>query len=344
MIRLSGSSLWRAEYCPASVVLPATEERHDDQDRGVAHHAMLEEKAPEGSLVEVAFAYDVESETAREIGRCIGRNYGALGPTEIPGATDLVTLGADHLVVTDYKTGVGYMVAHPSVNLQLQFYALCACLVYGKTSAIVEVQYEDTGEVAHAEFDAFAFIEIKARIRAIWEATRAASPRVVEGEHCWRCPAAARCPAKVALALAVASGELPADVAQMELTPAVVAAGWPKIRRLEHLLEKVKESYKAVASAQPVPLGGGRFLGVVNGHRETLDGWTTFAAIKDAYGEQVATKVVEVKASKAALERALAPLAPARGKGKFVAQAVELVRAAGGIKTEPTMSVTEYGK
>jgi hypothetical protein len=59
--RLTASSLWRAEPCPASVVLPAEEgrKRKDAEDGNRAHAELWRKSPPPGSIAEVAFAYNV---------------------------------------------------------------------------------------------------------------------------------------------------------------------------------------------------------------------------------------------------------------------------------------------
>ena len=60
---------------------------------------------PGQGLAEVAFAYDVETGKARELGRDVERQYGKLAPTEIPGSLDLLYMVGDVLHIDDYKTG-----------------------------------------------------------------------------------------------------------------------------------------------------------------------------------------------------------------------------------------------
>lgn len=215
--RLTASALWRAEPCPASVVLPAERREYKDAKDGTRIHADHEAAPPPGAAAEVAFAYNVLSGEAREVGRSIGRNYGQLAREEIPGTTDRMYVMDDHVLVEDLKSGNGYaeqlagVFDKPEDNAQLQHNSLCAALVYDKPLALTQVIYLKTGEVKDAKFDAFDFAAIRIRLRAIWErSTQAAAlldmgaepPSLVglglvnEGPHCWRCTAEKACPLK----------------------------------------------------------------------------------------------------------------------------------------------------
>lgn len=210
MSALSASSLWRVAACPASVVLPQVRKAYADAEAGTRAHAALEATPPPGSFPEVAYAYDVLTERAREVGRSIGRNYGELADSEIPGTADLVTVQPDHVLVEDWKSGIGYRVSPPASNLQLMHNGMCAALVQGKPRAIVQIVYLKSGEVLDAEWDIFDFPAIKARLRDIWtrvqqaRAAWAEGPKalvatdlIADGEwQCWRCPAVKACPLK----------------------------------------------------------------------------------------------------------------------------------------------------
>lgn len=208
--RLTASALWRAEPCPASVVLPAIRREYKDAEAGRRAHAALEASPPPGSFAEVAFAYNVLSGEAREIGRSIGREYGELAVGEIPGTLDLLTVQPDHVLVDDWKSGVGYLVPPLPGNPQLQHNCLCAATVYDKPKAIAQIVYLKTGEVKDAAYDCFDLAAIGVRLRTIWENARYAREllevqgvselmalnMVREGPHCWRCEARAACPIK----------------------------------------------------------------------------------------------------------------------------------------------------
>lgn len=210
--RLTASSLWRAEPCPASVVLPAEEgKKRKDAEDGNRAHAELAKNPPPGSIAEAAFAYNVLTGTARYIGSNIGREYGVLERGEIPGTLDCLTVQEDHVLVDDYKTGHGYLVPPLPGNPQLQHNSLCAALVHDKPKAIAQIIKLKTGEVEDAVYDLFDFAAISERLRRVWERAELAAgnlgsgalPRdliglglLAEGEHCWLCKCKRVCPLK----------------------------------------------------------------------------------------------------------------------------------------------------
>jgi hypothetical protein len=343
MIRLSASFLPRAEQCPASATLPGTDRVREDAEAGKRDHARMEATAPEGSMAEVAFVYNVLTGEAREVGRGLRRAYGKLAEGEIPGTTDLVTVEPDLVRVRDYKTGFGYLVAAPRNNMQLQHNALCAALVYGKQTAIVEVdKTEEEGEPERATFTAFDFAVIRARLRRIWDATQELNPAVVEGPYCWRCPAFSRCPAKTHLALALSTGQAPQELPTLELTPEAVARGWDRLKAAKRLLGEIEAIYRGFAKEHRIALGGGKMLGFVSRQVDELDGPTVFKVLREMHGEEVARAAVEMDTSKAALERALKLIAPPRGKARMVREALAAIGVAGGIKKQLVQRVEEY--
>lgn len=200
-VALSASSLWRVALCPASATLPRKERAYPDAKRGHAKHAKLRASLPPEAIGEIAFAYDVLAERAREVGRDIGRDYGPLADSEIPGTADVLLVESDHVRVTDWKTGNPQVSAHtpsPESNLQLALLAVSAAQVFGKEKAIVELVFTRTGEAPDAEWDAFDLAFWRARLREIWQSTRGNPEPVMGDAQCWRCPvdAAGACPAK----------------------------------------------------------------------------------------------------------------------------------------------------
>jgi len=207
---LTASALWRAEACPASVVLPAVEKQYRDSKRGREEHAKLRAATPPGSLGEAAFTYNVLVGESRYLGQDIDRNYGDLADGEIAGSLDVLDVFEDHVLVTDWKSGFGYRMAPPAVNLQLQHNAIAAATYHKKDRAIVQLIYTKTGEVKDAEFDALDLAAIHERLLLIWSRVRAAEAALAmdgdlisagliadgNSDCCWRCPAEAACPSK----------------------------------------------------------------------------------------------------------------------------------------------------
>lgn len=340
-MNLTASALYRAEKCPASASLPQIKRLSAASERGTELHADKEAEAPKGA--EVAYALNVETGAVRHLGNGKKREYGELHPREIAGTLDREIVEADRVIVRDYKSGYGYMVRPAARNLQLGFGAVCAATFHGKDAARVEIEYIDQdGRIDGADLDAFDLATIRERIRNIWTAATKKHPQVVTGEHCHYCPCIARCPAYVELACAVSGELLPSVIPSEGLTAEVVAKGWNNVKALKRLLGEVERAYRGFAALWPVPLGDGKFLGERMREREELDGRIVRQVLRDLHGEAVAEKAVELSATKVGLERALAEIAPPRGKSALIRSALKAIEEANGITVTKKMEVTEY--
>lgn len=341
MITLSASSLHRAERCPASASLPRIESASNAMERGKELHADEAAKSPEGA--EVAFAYDVETGRARILGTNLDRQYGELAPTEIAGSTDKLTVEPDRVIIKDYKSGYSWHV-EPSRNIQLGFYAVAACAAYDRSAARVELDFLDRGMTLPADLDAFDLANIRERIRSIWTAANAASPRVVKGDHCTSCPCIQRCPAYLELACAVATGISPSLLpgASEGLTAETVASGWRNLEALKKLMGEAEKAYRGFASLWPVPLGDGRTLMQREVVRDELDGTVTWQILRDLHGSAVADAAVQREATKTSVEAALAEIAPPRGKASMVREVMKAIEEANGILKKRTMRVDAF--
>lgn len=349
MIRLTASGLARAEACPASGHLPQRREEHADAAAGTEAHARHEAETPAGYEAEVPFALNVLTGEARRLPPQEHREYPDLGAGWVYGTVDRIGVlnvaegrAAIMVDVRDYKSGFGYQVAPAESNIQLGFGAVAAATVHAAESARVGID-GDEGTRSEHTLDSLALLAMEQRIRRVYEgveASAAVEPIVVEGEHCWRCPCAWRCPAKrdVATALASADPQLPT----LELTPEAVAAGWERLKKIRQVLNDVDRIYRGYASTTPVPLANGKTLGEVESTRESVDGATAFLALAEAHGHEVAMAACEFKASKASIERAVKPLAE-KGKGAaLVRETLQKIAAKGGITTKTTRSVEEH--
>lgn len=341
MIHLSASSLSRAEKCPASASLPQLASLSAAAERGRELHAEKEVTSPDGA--EVAYVYDVAIGKARELGRGLARAYGPLADSEIPGTTDKVTVEADRVVIRDYKSGYGYGVEAPAKNLQLGFYAVCAADVHGKSAALVELEFLDQdSRVIAADLDAFDLAAFRERITTIHARASEPTPPVVTGDHCSMCPAIVNCPAHLTMAIAFREGAWPGVMPTDGLTVQAVADGWEYLRNAKRVLGLVEKTYRAFASQWPVPLANGKVLGPVEREREELDGPVTYQVLRDMHGEAVARAAVGMETSKTAVDAALKPIAPPRGRAAMVREALAAVEAANGVSRKKRVFVEEY--
>jgi hypothetical protein len=351
---ITASRLQRAASCGASVVLPQVQEESEPARRGTAIHAFLAcarevgrdaalEEVPneyradcevidlDGLLgenldeiaAEVAFAFDVETGEARELGRNIGRAY-RVGPTEIAGTADVVAFGPFELFVADFKTGHA-AVAPPRSNWQLKLLALSASRTYGVHRvrvAIIRVREDGTPEYESAVFTSFdldlAAAELRDLVRSITELNEAVLkgrvPDVNMGPHCRWCPAAPACPAFKGLVQRLA-GEPDAVAEQIsaELKPETAAKAWARLKQVEEVVRRVREGLYAFARQTPILLGDGRLLGEVETRRRVLDGRVAFDCMEQLHGPAAAEEAVRIEASQASIERSLRRVAKETG-------------------------------
>lgn len=285
---------------------------------------------PTKTSAEVAFAFDPWSGTARVLGQNLGRRYREAGltATEIPGTVDLVGVTADAVIVWDYKFGWSHGTHTPSAekNRQLRFGALAAARCYGRTRAIVKLvsfpdesgkPWIDTATLEAFDLDLFAveLVELGDRIledTQSWK--RGVMVPAAEGEWCRYCPSMVYCPAKTALALSLASGSPDGPVADPgPLTTVTAAKAWIRLFEVRALLDHVERAIREFARDNPIDLGNGMQLGPVTNDRETIVGMVAWHVLQERFGQEVAEKACELESSKAAIERALRPIAQQRG-------------------------------
>lgn len=301
----SASSLERAFACPPSQVYPQLRASGEAiwTRRGTVIHRFLErvgavgferaleevpvefqeacacievEKLPAfdagAYAFEVAFAYNLANDTARELCRGLGREeaYALAAPHELVGTMDVLGLTDDAVVVCDYKTGYRYFNAIEE-NAQLMFYALAACRALGRKRAmmaIIRINQEGRpffiwGEVGEAELDAFAHSlreldDNIADLSLIHVGGEELHP--VTGDHCQYCPAVHRCPAWMALARSMTSpeddkGGLPELT--MDTAPLFIEA----VKRGKKVLERIEKGLQLFAEQTPINLEGGWVYG-----------------------------------------------------------------------------------
>lgn len=348
-VHLTISGLARAELCPASASLPQNETLRDDSDAGTEAHAQdaAEESRP-GARREVAVRLNVLTGTAAELA-VTGRAYPPPAHGSIDGTADAVWLESERVVVEDLKTGPGYrftpLYAPAARNIQLGGYAVAFSLAHGKDAAQVRVREPGRADDVH-DMDALDLAAMQERIRRVYERAHAPEPELVEGSHCWRCPAYSRCPAKLALGLAVAGNpqSLLADVPTLELTDEAVARGRRAVKRVKQLLGEVERVYAGYAASHPVPMGDGRVYGEHVVEREELDGAIAYDSLEAQFGPEVAKAAATFEVTKASIERALKPVAAKAGVAlaPTVRGALEAMRVVGGVTKKRTVRVEEW--
>lgn len=379
----SASALHRASICTASAVLPRVNSSSEYATKGTIIHQYLADVTEHGAdaalervpekyraaceaidldrlpvgasyAPEVAFAFDVATGTARELGRGTNRDYSDCGPTEVPGTADVVALvRSDAVLILDYKTGY-LAVPRAAVNWQLRFLALAACRAYVRRRAIVGLIYVhddedpvyDQAELDEVDVDAIE-AELGELAGSIAEARallgEGVVPDAVMGAHCRYCPAFSYCPAQTQLIREIAAAPETAGLEpSVPLTPEVAAKAWDRIAAIEAVVKRAKESVKEFAKLSPIPLSNGNLLGEVEERREKVLAEQVRAVLTERHGAEVAEAAIELKSSKAAVKRALRTIA---AKGQLAAMeraTLEALRAVGGIVESRYRSVKEF--
>ena len=364
---ITASALPRLFACAASGVLPREDYRTTYADDGHARHAEQERAIEAGDMTvmpdeirellegldvraEAAMAYDVVTGEARIIGYGIGRAYSDMGPFEVAGSCDVLAVGQGRIVIVDWKGHA--FVAHPSRNEQLLCYALMAARIYGIHEVTVAVAHITDGnsKIITATIDAFGLDEFAMRLRDLFaKVARAASApaeHAHEGKHCAHCPSfMAGCPRKRELVALVDTGA--ADVMAQALIPLgddeSASLAYEFAQRLRMLLKRVDASIYARAAERPIPIGGGKMLGLTEKlGNEVVSGPVAYACVRERYGQTIADASVEMETSKKRLREALG-FAVAKGGIAAAERAVlDEIRAKGGTSRRLKTEVGEY--
>lgn len=343
---------WRDQAGPWAA---AGTQRHTEDEAAINAGdipSILDERWPGYSWrAEVAFALDIATGDAREVGDCIGRNYGEpRTPFERFGTADVVGQLDRALVIVDKK---GFEeVTRAAENPQLRFLAAAASRVYRPERIEVAINHELRG-LDVAELDAFDLGMIPHQLRQVeidvaqaMADTRAGRPPAFNtGRWCRWCPAYDACPQQRELAALV---RRPDDDVELSLVTAIVddsdaPAAYQLWKRIGILQKRLGEALYGIAARAPFPIGGGKFFGKhsVLGDRE-YDGPTVHAVVAEQLGRDVADRVVEMTASQAQFERVVKPLVP---RGKFSAAKRSIfgeVERLGKMNRKQTTEISEF--
>lgn len=325
MARPTASSLWLAELCPASHVLPQVRETSAGQAFGTAIHKYAElvpqvgkdaalEAIPEemrercaeldpSSLPngdrEVPFGYDLEHGEAwiLEVSeRAYPNHRGSLY-----GTADVVQV--QQRTVWDYKSG---WPGPARESLQLAALGLFAARRFGWDEVRVGHLQID-GERLRLDEHVLSGIElaaVHARLVSIYARHEAAKaqelPDVYPGEHCAKCPALPACPATTAMIRQVADAmaEKSKIAAMVDADP---VGAWTFLERAGDALERLRSELKRRASMAPIDLGNGKQLRILDVEKKTIDGKRGLPILRDTIPDVDALCSV----SKGRLEKAL---------------------------------------
>jgi hypothetical protein len=359
---LSASGGDRASHCPPAYALDeGPREESDDARNGTDGHAYLERlqstsrdealafcpdsmrdlcasidlrDVPKGEA-EIAYVYDVATDTAVRLGRIEHRAYEkALGrplaATEIPCTIDLVSPHEHTMLVTDWKFGFEG-VPNPRTSMQLALGALCVSRAHGLDEVLVQIGRIDSVGAIHydgCELDAFALEDAADRWRTIWTKVQAARDAIANGEtlvttpgdHCRYCPAKASCPSFAGIArelLAPGSDWLARARTLIQDDDGAAADLWMKVQRARELLATVQGLLDARATERPFAIPGGMVVRQVETKRDAVKSPRVVRdVLAEFYGEEAANAAVETElhTTKGAIEKVAKAHAP-RGKG-----------------------------
>jgi hypothetical protein len=292
----------------------ALNEEEDDATRAILELIPVESLGLQDVAAEVAFAFNLLTGEARELGRGMEREYGTVGPHEIVGTIDRVGfIGQDGLAIADYK-GRAHA-KHPTKDAQFLTATLAGVRVYRRDWAEIEVirliddePRREKGTVDVVDLDLHE-LKLKTWHEKVLEnretlARTGQLPKATVDSHCTYCPSFRYCPAQGSLARAVLLGEDEEVAGVVKVGKAYLTeANAGRIRQLvsqgRKLLDLLDEASKDFSRQTPFPLndGSGRWYGV-NPDSETrqfVDGKKAAEALKTLFGEHaMAAATVEV--------------------------------------------------
>lgn len=315
------------------------------------------------SAAEVAFRYNLTTDTAKEVGRNIGRAYppGKLND-DVDGTIDYLSLLADGetVFIVDWKFGRGW-VPRARDNAQLKFAALAACRAYGRSRAqvaITRISEDGTPWNDKAVFEAFDLDSFADDLKALHtrvvqlraEIQAGAVPAVTMGPHCKYCPAQRYCPGVTSIVREVASAPEHWSASFKDLlTPETATLAYIKVRQVETALKIAKEGLALFARENPIDLGDGNVYGYVAGEETEINAEKAFDVLATKYGVDVAKAAMTFETSKAGVERAARIVVEAARKAdkKLTIkttkdEALTAIEAVGGITKRAKQTLKEH--
>lgn len=354
-----------AERCPGSLTIQHRHEDNEHSRRGTADHAEDEaainagdvpeaytERWPEVTSwrAEVAYAYDVSSDTSRELGVGINRAYGDLRPFEAAGTIDVEGRGPGLLVIIDKK---GYEAVTPAArNPQVRFLALAAARV--QTADRIDVAIAPKlGGLDVAEVDPVFDLDVIAHqtrqrlidIARVRSDARDGKPVTFQvGRWCRWCNAFDACPKQGELRdlVSLDEGHPELDLATMYADDAAVYELW---KRIGILHKRIGARLYARAAEKPIRLSSGKMFGqVVSEGNRVYDGIKVHEAITahPLLGRDIADKAVIMTVTQARFKEIVKPMIPRNKFSKVQAEIFDAVEADGGMKRKITTSFEEF--
>jgi len=368
---ITASALERVISCPASESLPHIRRESQAAKAGTARHTYLQFVGEEGVLAalrvpheyrsicldidldglptnlaaEVAFAYDVKTGEARELGRGLSRDYSQCSKTEIPGTIDVLGFSEGRLYVGDYK-GPGFIRARG--NKQLLFAAMCAAKVYGMRDVLAEIINVRNGDCFRNSWSP-TFEELDEFERELVRAYEATLPgpgkdfSYTEGEHCRYCPGYDSCPAKTrTLKMMLEWAPEPAfdeDDAK---------AAYENLLKMKERVARAEDRLKSYAEHRTIDLGDGKAYGLhEKTGRDVIDSDIVAEVVESCipghgYAELAAPRVATKKSITSMVAAAINNEVIEGPKSEAVKNITEQIRQQGGITNKRTATIGPY--
>lgn len=351
----SASSIPRLFQCQTSAVLGqhdfstadavAGHDYHAEQEAAIdvgdedAIHTFVQSLIQSGdeTFTELAFAYDPETDTARELGRIKRSEYPRTG--ELCGTADLVIKGNGRVIVVDHK-GI-LEVEDADRNAQTATYALMVARAWGFDEVDVAIVYRAAWRrPSYATLNALDLAAHGDRLRRlrvdILTARETPQLFINDGPWCRYCPAfLSGCPRQEALTRRVANGTDVVPFADDD----EAARALDLLGRIKMLAGRIEGALKARAKDRPIPLPDGRVYGPHEklGNR-VIDGDAAYEVLREKYGQEVADKAVTRKATQKGIEEALKKAGVKGATGKKDAL-VKQLEADGKVKRETKVEI-----
>ncbi len=364
MTRLSASAVPRLLKCATSAVLPQHRYQTVHAEDGQERHGTMESAADVGAhdelpaavqelirpgdelATECAFAFDVATGCARELGHIKRRDYPAMSPYELPGTCDLLIRGNGRICVVDYK---GFdQVDTAEDNTQLATYGLMAARTYGYDEVTVAIVY--LGGLRRPSIAVLAALDLDAHAERLKQLhgdvlRAAANPEayLATGKHCTYCPAFMACPRQMELQVDLGSG-----VVAMRVEGSIpfndddeAAAAMELLAQIKLISTRLQAALYARATERPFMLRSGKMLGPREKEsNETLVPDVVYEVVKQLHGQHIADAAVVRSATKKQLKEALGYVG-AKSVAAAEREVLAAVRAKGGIPPRKKRIVIE---
>lgn len=299
-------------------------------------------------ITEQPMALEVATGRARLLPKGGHRSYGNARAGELVGTADLIALNGT-VAVSDFKTGRGARASHVSESWQMRTLALMARRIYDRPVEVAHIHLEPNDyRIERHRVEEWDHYGDEAELRRVVVELEGGTSVPRPGPWCTSmyCKLRTVCPATRAAMEAVsaeASRLLPPDLLTVD-SPERARQARVALKLYDEAAARLKENLQAyVRTHGPVEVAPGVFYGLREQSRERIDLSVpgALAAVREAVGDSC----LDIKTSKAAIERAAKGAQSKRGEGARRAQEVfATLRSLGAITTSTYEQTEEFTK